>query len=510
MRFVVLTGLGLAWLTVVGIAQSAEVPLLARSPETLNRVSLIRSGAQSLELRRNLIDDSQRLLWITVPFWDGDQSGTELMEKIEAKQKEAAEAKSPWTTRILQGWIVKFFGKNADAAKKRLGDVVRYWNPPWWQRNFSFSFKRGHIHDKFFISDDRMILGGRNIGDGYFTPSRETPGFFDLDLSIDGPAARIAAQNQLKLWTLAKYLASSESFPPFKKEEIRAFSSYFYDNVEDHDFFTVNPDFGKKPNQQPRKRNRVHIPIRAQLADPAVFPALQASRDMDVPVTLLHDSPLYDRDLKTGDRISKTFEVMKEVALRSKQIRIFTPYATFDEEMIAWLRETAKRGVQVTIITNSLSANDMGEKSYKGAASHYLELLEAGVRIGEWQGHRPLEQIEDAEGCQLSPSAWPGNTLHAKVVLFDESSFLLGSNNLNSQSLRRNSEVMAYVRDENLAAQIADVFEDVTRPTNSVVCGNSVRAVKVPQLAMIDEARVRQIWAELKITKPTYDYPTGN
>jgi len=152
----------------------------------------------------------------------------------------------------------------------------------------------------------------------------------------------------------------------------------------------------------------------------------------------------------------------------------------------------------------------MGEKSYQGAASHYLELLEAGVKIGEWQGHRPLEQLEDQGGCKIAAGEWPGNTLHAKVVLFDESEFLIGSNNLNHQSLHHNSEVMVYVRDAQLAHEIAQIFSDVEQTENFANCGGKRLAIAQPQVEWIDEARAKQLWAQHQISGPTFSYPNGN
>ena len=98
------------------------------------------------------------------------------------------------------------------------------------------------------------------------------------------------------------------------------------------------------------------------------------------------------------------------------------------------LRDAARRGVRVVILTNSPETNDIHSVAIISRYT-YADLLAvnrepavrnkagAGIEIHEWQG-KPFNE----------------GTLHAKLALFDGDTAIVGSYNLDPRSARLNSE----------------------------------------------------------------------
>lgn len=111
----------------------------------------------------------------------------------------------------------------------------------------------------------------------------------------------------------------------------------------------------------------------------------------------------------------------------------YNPYSPPPASTIKALQEAARRGVDVRWITPSIT--DVGPE--KGIAeSMYKDLLEAGVRIYEWQEHM----------------------MHAKQYLCDDYLMAIGSANLDNLSLFLNYELLTLLYDERICRKAAGIF----------------------------------------------------
>ena len=111
----------------------------------------------------------------------------------------------------------------------------------------------------------------------------------------------------------------------------------------------------------------------------------------------------------------------------------YNPYTPPPETTIRALQDAARRGVDVRWIVPGI--NDVGPE--KGMAeSLYQELLDAGVRIYEWQEH----------------------TMHAKQYLSDDYLAIVGSANMDNLSLFLNYEMVTILYDERICRQYAEIF----------------------------------------------------
>ncbi|GAB4410976.1 MAG: phospholipase D-like domain-containing protein [Thermodesulfovibrionales bacterium] len=118
-----------------------------------------------------------------------------------------------------------------------------------------------------------------------------------------------------------------------------------------------------------------------------------------------------------------------------KSIHITTAYFTPSRRMLDSLENAVKRGVEVKLLLPGKS--DVPAAHYAGRA-FFTKLLRAGVRIYNYQGE----------------------VLHAKSYVFDGCWSIVGSANLDFQSLRWNDEGNVGILDEGFGRQMMGIFEE--------------------------------------------------
>lgn len=118
-----------------------------------------------------------------------------------------------------------------------------------------------------------------------------------------------------------------------------------------------------------------------------------------------------------------------------KSIFLTTAYFTPGRRMIDMLSEAVKRGAIVRLLLPLKS--DVLAADYAGRVL-FTELLKAGVQIYNYKGR----------------------ILHAKTSVFDGCWSIIGSANLDFQSLRRNDEGNVGILDKKFGQKMMDVFEE--------------------------------------------------
>lgn len=116
------------------------------------------------------------------------------------------------------------------------------------------------------------------------------------------------------------------------------------------------------------------------------------------------------------------------------EINLTTAYFTPSRRMVETLEEAVKHGVRVRLLLPGIS--DVPAARYTGRA-FFGRLLGAGVEIYNYSGQ----------------------VLHAKSYVFDRSWSIVGSANLDFQSLRWNDEGNVGILDEGFAADMTAMFE---------------------------------------------------
>jgi len=122
--------------------------------------------------------------------------------------------------------------------------------------------------------------------------------------------------------------------------------------------------------------------------------------------------------------------VFAAVSSARRSIRIATPYFVPDPGLRMALIHACSRGVRVELVLPTRS--DSAIVLWAGR-SFYAELLEAGVRIHEYDG----------------------GVLHSKLITVDERWCMVGSANMDVRSFRLNFEITALVYDPHVAGELS-------------------------------------------------------
>jgi phosphatidylserine/phosphatidylglycerophosphate/cardiolipin synthase-like enzyme len=145
-------------------------------------------------------------------------------------------------------------------------------------------------------------------------------------------------------------------------------------------------------------------------------------------------------DRSHPDRFKAIYSELVKRAHR--KVVAYIPYVNPPAEFERALIETAQRGVDITLITNSDHTND--EAMARAVAKpYYPRLLRAGIKIHEYQPR----------------------TLHAKALLIDDSVVSIGSHNYTRQSFGWNGEANMMTGDPTVVAKFVRMVEHDLRET---------------------------------------------
>jgi len=125
---------------------------------------------------------------------------------------------------------------------------------------------------------------------------------------------------------------------------------------------------------------------------------------------------------------------LQAIADARERVWLATPYFVPGEAALFALSNAALRGVDVRVMVPRRS--DSAVVTF-AARSYFDELMEAGVRIYEYQPRM----------------------LHCKTLLVDADCAVIGSANFDQRSFRLNFEVCAAIYDVNIASQLSEEYE---------------------------------------------------
>ena len=167
--------------------------------------------------------------------------------------------------------------------------------------------------------------------------------------------------------------------------------------------------------------------VRLADSDYSLYTGLPAPAQSDGFVQPYADTPLDDE--RVGENVY--LNIIKNA---KKYVYITTPYLILDDEMVGELVLAAKRGVDVRIITPGIPDK---KTVFKLTRSYYGQLIRGGVRIYEYT---------------------PG-FVHAKQMLCDDVSAVVGTINLDYRSLYLHFENAVLFRDCPAVAALRSDFE---------------------------------------------------
>nr|WP_260174940.1 MULTISPECIES: phospholipase D family protein [Paraburkholderia] len=297
------------------------------------------------------------------------------------------------------------------------------------------------MHNKSTIVDNELvILGGRNLGDEYFSAS-PTLQFRDLDVLGAGPVAASVSASFDEYWN------SSVSYPLGVLNH-QKFDAHDLDTARDelrkHWSETADPFNAKPLNATPLAQQIT----RGELG--LIWAKWQ----------FVADSPGKIGGPEQGELGDAMRSLLDRIRAAKSSVLVFSPYFVPHDAGVQEVRKLTARGVHVAILTNSLAATD-AVAVQAGYSPYRVPLLQAGADLYEFKPTQPEGTPSRRLGITGSRSR---ASLHAKAYVIDDSTLVIGSLNLDPRSARLNTELALTIDSQPIAHEVAGYFAHATSP----------------------------------------------
>lgn len=257
-------------------------------------------------------------------------------------------------------------------------------------RHPSWLFRR--MHEKFFVVDGaRYITGGRNLAEAYFGLAERN--YVDRDVYVEGESALEADRHFEELWTSKDVVALHVHVSEREKE----------------------------------KAARVLDDAACKLEG---FISLDTQRNWSEGKHDIEDVEFVHDPLDDGPRI--TARLKEIIGGAQSSVVIESPYLVPTPGLLDLLKKKIRDGVRVQIVTNSWRSSD-GLLAYVGYLKYRRRMRHAGIDLREYKGP---------------------DMLHAKSMVVDGRTVLVGSYNVDPRSVNLNAEAMCIAADDEAAQEL--------------------------------------------------------
>ena len=291
------------------------------------------------------------------------------------------------------------------------------------------------MHNKSFTVDNQVtVIGGRNIGDEYFgAPGRAT--FGDLDVIGVGPLVKDVSSMFDTYWNHRAALpmpalTRMPDDPEQALNELRTELAKSRENVSDSKY--------------------------ADSVRSSIFETLQrdASSLTFAPYELVSDSPDKSVPGSAETAASITSALRDSIIDAERELMVITPYLVLRKQELEGFQELRNRGIEITILTNSLASNNH-TISHSGYKPVRKPLLEMGVKIYEVRADARLPGDEGIDRDAVK------TTLHAKAFIVDRRRLFIGSFNWNQRSMNVDTEMGVIIESPQLATSFAERLDAI-------------------------------------------------
>ncbi len=291
------------------------------------------------------------------------------------------------------------------------------------------------MHNKSFTIDNQItIIGGRNIADEYFS-ARADYNFSDIDVIGIGPVVQEVSDMFDLYWQHESSLpvdtfAAPQEDPAAELVELRK-------RLDQVVARSVGSDYRRAVEDRIEHRTDTN-PIHFVWA----------------PYALVYDSP--DKGVRTraqqADKIITP--LIESIGAAQEDVLIISPYFVPQKSGIEALGRLRDRGIEVTVVTNSLAANNQ-LTVHGGYAPARVPLLKQGVHLYEVRADAAVA------GAAVAAPFGSRATLHAKAFVVDHQKLFIGSFNFDPRSANLNSELGVIIDDAGMADLFADRVQSI-------------------------------------------------
>lgn len=329
------------------------------------------------------------------------------------------------------------------------GIEVRFFNDIFSLEKSVYNLAKGNInywtdrmHDKLLIVDGvHAISGGRNIQDSYYALADGN--YLDRDIYVSLEPVRAASEHFLNMWH-SKAVSSAVfgrssilrcykilNKPYMKGLKISQMSSSEINECKEKRILIGEAELDKIAKEIPKRMKEVSVDIKKSIQK---INSIDHSKKVEFIGDYIDDKGKYKANLSKR---------LVEIASKAKKnLFIETPYLIPDKNMLKVFKNLLDRGVEITLVTNSLKATD-GLQAFAGYSLYRKQLMNLG------KGENQMK-IYEYQGSKL------GKYLHAKSASIDDELALIGSYNLDPRSDKHNTEVLFMADDAQSAIKLRD------------------------------------------------------
>jgi len=394
---------------------------------------LLNQGVPALDWRLRAIDSATRSIDLQSLFWHFDTTGRLILKHV------LAAADRGVRVRVL---VDDMFMVSVDQILLGLHThpniEFRTFNPYRRRANSmatqeilnlgEFHRLDHRMHNKVMVIDNRIsIIGGRNMADEYFG-LHKSANFRDMEVITGGPVVITISDAFDRFWNNhwafpADTLITSES-PANALEASRALG-------------LADDSVHQEESEQ----------ARAQQWKMVVRQSVLGSADLTM------DDPPADNPADSQDApVQMASDIIDLVDSAKEEIWMVSAYLIPTTEFAAAIQRAEERGVEIRLLTNSIQSNNhlTAHSAYR---NHIRQLMKFGADL-----HEVRADAKDRAIYMQGPVDDKKLGLHAKVMVVDNEKVLIGSANLDSRSLRLNTEIGLVINSPAFARQVLEAF----------------------------------------------------
>lgn len=470
------------------LRERAEQAVAASSAGTpRHRLLLLEAGQDALLTQIHLIRAARETIGVQSFIFAEDDAGYFVLEELLAAARRGVQV------RVL---VDQLFSVDDVQLLARLSHAhanfeLRMYNPTFGEAHTGkLEFVAGilccfrrfnhRMHNKLIVVDGLLgISGGRNYQNRYFDWDSSF-NYRDRDVLVAGPAAADMQASFERFWR------HPLSVPVAALRDVRR---------QRH---RAPPDGGPVLDPPPLARADQMLFLSAQADSPALIERrLAAGMHAVGDVAYLSDWPNKRSDPRTPERADVSRRLHRLLSDAESSVLLQTPYLVLSDPAQKLFRELRKRPRPpvITVSTNSLAATDAFPVY---ALSHkykrrYLRVF--GFRIHEYKPHPASGPIDPSAAGGLDASVlgnWASEarrtsmgyayrrqgplplkqagmriSLHAKSLVIDRTTAIIGTHNFDPRSDRYNTEAVVLVEDARFADALARSIEQDTLPENA-------------------------------------------
>ncbi len=306
------------------------------------------------------------------------------------------------------------------------------------------------MHNKTFIVDGKItITGGRNVADEYFGYDHQY-NFRDRDVLLIGGITE----------------AVQSSFEQFWQSELSVDVAELIKEKMPKDYV---PDFAPLHQYACNPENYVSS-VRNKIRDmPKAITAIQQQQQLQWLDNVEYISDVPGKNTANKFLAGGGLSTEKLVALlqsAKESVVIQTPYLITTAATREILKSLIDKGVSINILTNSLASNDNLE-AFSGYQRDREALLNTGVNIFEFKPDAKIRQKVMSEVMEKQLTQAPIFGLHAKSMVIDDHTAVVGTYNMDPRSANLNTENFVIIPSSKIALEIKQGMLEEMLPENA-------------------------------------------